>query len=519
MCCHPGLRPPPSRLLPDGEADAHGFVERVPLLFDVCALLRQTRQVELLFSGFSGRVSLSELKNAEAANARLLTVMLQKLGAFCESEFVIVGNQAAQLTGQIQLRCSGKDRRHDQLNWLSENRNWTCFLKPAGENRLFVVLVPDCFAELPSDSLTEEVETVTAIPLYLYECHQSVVSGRKEEAVAKNVTEIPRPDAEVFEDLTFVKHNPALGVDTSEIVNEAACCFKEPGRRTSRIARNASVSDLLSGMSVELANFLEHVKDICNQSLVEATFVSLQNGDYVDSSNVNFAVELCEEGQIEIDLTDFLRAICIHFSKDRQVKTDSSDASSPVLEKTVSLEEYGDGTSLRSSVCSHSSICRVFGNTIEVQFGSILASNFVPVPTNQEFFYLSPGDLPSRSSTQSSRNRSLLLSGSECAESTDVEFTDGGNRLESRADSEGFEEVFTQDAADDEVEVAFLGSTSVPTTEREEEEEEEDNEDHRLPLFISFICLMKDKRTGDIHVTVPLQSIPTCLGNSLFEFV
>jgi hypothetical protein len=503
MCCHPGLHPPPSKLLPNGEAEAQGFVECVPLLFDVCALLRETRQVELLFSGFTGCISSSEKNNPKHSNARLLRIMLQKLRTFCESKFVIEGNQAVQLTGQIQSRCLSKDRWHDQLNWLSENENWSCFLKPLGENRLFVVLVPDCFEELPSESLMEENKIITAIPLYLYECHQSVVSGQKGDIVTET------PDADVYEDLTFVKHKPVLGGDATETEVETASSFKEAGRRTGRVSRNTPSVDLRNSMSVELANFLEHVKDIYNQSLVETTYANLQNGDYVDSSNVNFALDLCEVGELEIDLTEFLRAICIHFSKGK----DSVDTPSPMLEKTVSFEEDCDVPSLRSSSCCHLSICHVFGSMIEAQFSSILSSNFAPVPTSREFFYLSPSDWQSSlsQSSVSLRNRSVLLSDSECAESTDVEFTDEKNRLESQADSEGFEEVFTQDIGDDGVEVAFCGSISGLTTEREEEEEGVNNEDHCLPLFISFICSVKDKKTGDIHVTVPLQSLPTCL--------
>lgn len=520
MCCHPGLRPPQSILRVD-ENESRGFVEHVPFLFDVCSLLRQAQQVELLFSSFNCHVPQSDQNNSEA-NSSLLALLVQKLGALCGSDFVIQDSDAARMTEQIQLRCPDDDRRQQQLGSLSENRSWTCFLKPAGDSRLFVVLVPDRAAEYNLTNLSETDETEPVISVYLYECHQLVVSGQREkkETEEKDATKPPSLGADDFEDLRFMKQNPAQDLSPTE----ASSSSGEHGRRIGRTSRNASTADFVSSVSAELMRFRELVKDAYYQSFVEATFASLQKQNYVDGSDVTGAVELCEEGRIEIDLNDFLRAICVHFnSKKRRTKEAGSGPPSPILEKTISFDEDGDTTFSRGPFCSHSmSTCRVFGKMIEAQFGSILESNFLAVPTNQEFFYFSPDESRSASSSQSSvpiRDRSAP-SISECSESSDLDFTNRRTGPESREDSDGYEEVFTQDAADDDDEVAFLGSAPVATsTDMDEEEDEDDGDAGRLPLFISFICSVKDKQTGNIHVTVPLQSIPTCLGNDVLELL
>ena len=509
MCCHPGLCPPPTRQCSDGRPNGNVSLQHVPFLFDVCLLLRQTRQLQLLFSGF-GKGQSSQ------ANARLLSLICEKLVGVCETKFLIQDADAVRLTEQIWLRCPEEDRQHDRLKWLLGVCRWNCFLKPAGESRLFVVLVPDSSTYCKSVSSESDDETDSAIPVYIYECHQWMESEKKDKEVT-GATEVTALDADVVEDLTFLRQNHEVRFDASETDQDSCVRYHGASRRVTRTSRNSSTAVFVNTVSTQLATFRERVKDVYYQCFVEATFVALRNREYVDTASVTDAVELCEEGRIGIDLTDFLSTICVHFSGiDGQLKRSGSDLATPVLEKAASVENDGDLLAGRSSICGHPlPICRVFGNMIEAQFSSILASSFQAVPASREVFFFSPYGTSWESLSQSSDSPQDTLGQSltDCSDNGDVDFTDMGQRSESRADSEGFEEVFTQEAAEEDVEVAFLGYSSGSKADKDEEGEEEDSESNDLPLFISFICSVKDKKTGHIHVTAPLTSIPTCLGN------
>ena len=479
MCCLPAsLQRIPRLIHSSPPLSSSRSVETVPFLFDLAALLLRCRQVRLLFSGF----------NSASVNRRLCEFIVDKLATLCEKDIVLDPSSSGTIAIQIESR-----RRHGnestKLEWPSaEEPNWRCFLKRFGETLLYVVLIP---TSPPPRATVDGDERKPAIPIYLYECvHSSLFlqsdgDERTQTGATTTTTTTTTTTDDVYVDYRLRKQRLPL--------------------------YSASATRHLL---IQTTAFARTIAEAYNSSFVESVFACLQVGDFLDDDCIDAVIDfdLCDESLMRFDLTEFVAAVCSHY---RPAKSSSSALPSRLLSK-----ESSDSCETDAS----GSICRAYGEDIRTEFATILNNFFRLVPTNSELFYFvsrrksisasslygtSDGDAATRTANDKDSDDGDDNDDSD-SRSAGVEFVD--TDLTSTSDGSGsFEEVSPNEVTKEEVSanrIAFNWSGVSSETDDDFGLENDDDP----PLFISLACAVKVKKTGEVFVTVPLTSIPTCIG-------
>ena len=152
------------------------------------------------------------------------------------------------------------------------------------------------------------------------------------------------------------------------------------------------LSEEVSERSTELSAFCKTLSDRFFQTFVNGVFKNLQLGFALNSYDVESSVEMiCEESCLEIDITSFIRVICMHFKKEQM----DDEVFESVLDSNVVIKRSGkhsSGSTTKSTPrtpvtampkCGSETVHKFVQNS----FQEILETKFSRVPENCELFY------------------------------------------------------------------------------------------------------------------------------------
>uniref|UniRef100_A0A672L0D1 SZT2 subunit of KICSTOR complex n=1 Tax=Sinocyclocheilus grahami TaxID=75366 RepID=A0A672L0D1_SINGR len=299
----------------------------------------------------------------------------------------------------------------------------------------------------------------------------------------------------------------------------------------------------------ELANYCSLLQEHYYQSYVKGVYRSLQQSHNVSSQDLLTAMDYCEESLQEIDITSFLQTLCGHVrvfrerhelhgsvnvSKSSDASTtfiigegedDGADRATLVSSSSIELEDVSEADSSGKVSKQH------FYNTAVIQtishilfvsqdkFMEIGAQYFKTVPSNPHyFFYCLPS---SKKEVQGERRASEDCEVSEAELATEDENVSGCCIV---TESDTDLEVEYQDCGNGRGQGAGEGeSPSDSNTVNQDEDsfsildgdsllEVEGPQPEMPPLFVHLTCSVNMK---SCHGSMPTQTLPTCLGETL----
>uniref|UniRef100_A0A8C2TAU1 SZT2 subunit of KICSTOR complex n=1 Tax=Coturnix japonica TaxID=93934 RepID=A0A8C2TAU1_COTJA len=301
----------------------------------------------------------------------------------------------------------------------------------------------------------------------------------------------------------------------------------------------------------ELVSYCTLLQEHSHQCYVKGLFKSLQQSHSISSQDLLTAVDYCEELLQEIDITNFLLTVCSHVRSFReshqhfhtQPKAASFQVGSIEQEEEQSSRERGvlvsesspteePKSSVGTSCCSEFPLsllengqpCQAHPDLhkiIQEKFLEIGSLHFKPVPSNPHYFFYCP---PSAKKEEEASRDQADRKGSEDMEVSEAELaaeegtvsgcciaTESDPELEVEyreklehefPDTDSLSDSNTVNQDDDSFSV--LGGDSL--------NEQEFLEQEMPPLFVHLTCSVKLRSQ---HSSMPVQSLPTCLGEVL----
>ncbi|XP_051652887.1 KICSTOR complex protein SZT2 isoform X5 [Manacus candei] len=317
----------------------------------------------------------------------------------------------------------------------------------------------------------------------------------------------------------------------------------------------------------ELVSYCTLLQEHSHQCYVKGLFKSLQQSHSISSQDLLTAMDYCEELLQEIDITNFLLTVCSHVRSFREshqhFHTHSKTASFQVgsieqeedqssrergvmvSESSVEMEDYSEQdshnvaspteepkSSVGTSCCSEFPLslleigqpCQAHPDLhkiIQEKFLEIGSLHFKPVPSNPHYFFYCP---PSAKKEEEASRDPADRKGSEDMEGSEAELaaeegtvsgcciaTESDPELEVEyreklehefPDTDSLSDSNTVNQDDDSFSV--LGGDSL--------NEQEFLEQEMPPLFVHLTCSVKLRSQ---HSSMPVQSLPTCLGEVL----
>ncbi|XP_065596339.1 KICSTOR complex protein SZT2 isoform X2 [Cyrtonyx montezumae] len=317
----------------------------------------------------------------------------------------------------------------------------------------------------------------------------------------------------------------------------------------------------------ELVSYCTLLQEHSHQCYVKGLFKSLQQSHSISSQDLLTAMDYCEELLQEIDITNFLLTVCSHVrsfreshqhfhthpkvasfqvgSIEQEEEQSSRERGVLVSESSAEMEDYSEQDShnvaspteeLKSSVgtscCSEFPLsllengqpCQAHPDLhkiIQEKFLEIGSLHFKPVPSNPHYFFYCP---PSAKKEEEASRDQADRKGSEDMEVSEAELaaeegtvsgcciaTESDPELEVEyreklehefPDTDSLSDSNTVNQDDDSFSV--LGGDSL--------NEQEFLEQEMPPLFVHLTCSVKLRSQ---HSSMPVQSLPTCLGEVL----
>ncbi|XP_051481752.1 KICSTOR complex protein SZT2 isoform X6 [Apus apus] len=317
----------------------------------------------------------------------------------------------------------------------------------------------------------------------------------------------------------------------------------------------------------ELVSYCTLLQEHSHQCYVKGLFKSLQQSHSICSQDLLTAMDYCEELLQEIDITNFLLTVCSHVRSFREShqhfhthsktasfqvgSTEQEDEQSSrergvlVSESSAEMEDYSEQdshniaspteepkSSMGTSCCSEFPLslleigqpCQAHPDLhkiIQEKFLEIGSLHFKPVPSNPHYFFYCPPSAKKEeeaSRDQADRKGSEDMEGSE-AELAAEEGTVSGCCIATESDPElevEYREKLEHEFPDtdslsdsntvnqDDDSFSVLGGDSL--------NEQEFLEQEMPPLFVHLTCSVKLRSQ---HSSMPVQSLPTCLGEVL----
>lgn len=209
---------------------------------------------------------------------------------------------------------------------------------------------------------------------------------------------------------------------------------------------------------------LRNVKEHCNalemihtKCFVLSLFLALYYGIYIHNSDVQNAMDLCEEELTEVDITDYITKICSHA---RQSATDK-----------IFIQALNE-----AHPCSELKNLHMI---IKKKFSKMVCSSFNQIPSNGEYYYF----------------KHLCIQPEEKVHDSDDEVSICASDIEFRSErdmsiySEG-PHLLTKGISTGPIDVAIMSDVS--------------------PLFLHFVCTLSYNNGG--HSNTSVRYLPTCLG-------
>ncbi|XP_030427546.1 KICSTOR complex protein SZT2 isoform X14 [Gopherus evgoodei] len=310
----------------------------------------------------------------------------------------------------------------------------------------------------------------------------------------------------------------------------------------------------------ELVSYCTLLQEHSHQCYVKGLFKSLQQSHSISSQDLLTAVDYCEELLQEIDITHFLLTLCSHVrafreshrhfhthpraaSQEQEEELPSRERGILISESSVEMEDYSEqdhrGFScpteepkISASCCPEFPLsllengqpCQVHPDLhkiIQEKFLEIGSLHFKPVLSNPHYFFYCPPCAKKEeeaSRDQADRKGSEDMEGSE-AELAAEEGTVSGCCIATESDPE-LEVEYREKL---ESEFPDLGSLSDSNTVNHDDDsfsvlggdslnEQELLEQEMPPLFVHLTCSVKLRSQ---HSSMPVRSLPTCLGEVL----
>uniref|UniRef100_A0A8C3F5R6 SZT2 subunit of KICSTOR complex n=1 Tax=Chrysemys picta bellii TaxID=8478 RepID=A0A8C3F5R6_CHRPI len=282
----------------------------------------------------------------------------------------------------------------------------------------------------------------------------------------------------------------------------------------------------------ELVSYCTLLQEHSHQCYVKGLFKSLQQSHSISSQDLLTAMDYCEELLQEIDITNFLLTLCSHVRAFRE-----SHRHFHMHPRAASLEQEEEPLSRERGVLvseSSTSCCpdglgpegvsltfAISCLSRQEKFLEIGSLHFKPVLSNPHYFFYCPPCVKKEeeaSRDQADRKGSEDMEGSE-AELAVEEGTVSGCCIATESDPEL--EVEYREKLENEF--PDLGSLSDSNTVNHDDDsfsvlggdslnEQELLEQEMPPLFVHLTCSVK-LRTQ--HSSMPVRSLPTCLGEVL----
>ncbi|KAG7488258.1 hypothetical protein MATL_G00032180 [Megalops atlanticus] len=319
----------------------------------------------------------------------------------------------------------------------------------------------------------------------------------------------------------------------------------------------------------ELANYCSLLQEHYHQSYVKGVYRSLQQSYNISSQDILTAMDYCEESLQEIDISAFLQTLCGHIRVFRERHEQSSVAGSQMLAGEPATFTIGegeeDGAAERGTLVASSSVdaediseaevrgkpsaptspleleepktrkvypefplsllqtqqkCEVFPDLhkiIQEKFMEIGAQYFKTVPSNPHYFFYCPPSAKKEEDLEREEERrpSEEIEVSEAELATEEENVSGCCIV---TESDTDLEVEYRDRADRKL--PDNDSLSDSNTVNQDEDsfsilegvsllEPEGPQPEMPPLFVHLTCSVNVK---NCHGSMPIQTLPTCLG-------
>ncbi|XP_039179309.1 KICSTOR complex protein SZT2 isoform X6 [Crotalus tigris] len=301
----------------------------------------------------------------------------------------------------------------------------------------------------------------------------------------------------------------------------------------------------------EVVSYCTLLQEHSHQCYVKGLFRSLQQGHNISSPDLLIAMDYCEELLQEIDITRFLLTLCNHvrtFCERHQQRLlacfEGNQASKPrgVLTSVSSAEteDFSEADSYGSACPSqepHQSCDSEFPlslldskqpcqgqpnlqQIIQEKFLEISGLYFKPVPSNPHYYFYCP---PSTKKEEEVSRDHQDRKGSEDVESSENDLaTDEGNTSSYAIGTESDPELEVEYRERLDQEFLETGSLSDSNTVNQDDDsfsvlgdslaEQELLEQDMPPLFMHLTCSVKLRSQ---HCSMPVRSLPTCLGDVL----
>uniref|UniRef100_A0A8U7MAB0 SZT2 subunit of KICSTOR complex n=1 Tax=Corvus moneduloides TaxID=1196302 RepID=A0A8U7MAB0_CORMO len=265
----------------------------------------------------------------------------------------------------------------------------------------------------------------------------------------------------------------------------------------------------------ELVTYCTLLQEHSHQCYVKGLFKSLQQSHSISSQDLLTAMDYCEELLQEIDITNFLLTVCSHVRSFRESHQHFHTHSKTAGFQVGSMEQEEEQSSRERG--AHPDLHKI----IQEKFLEIGSLHFKPVPSNPHYFFYCP---PSAKKEEEASRDQADRKGSEDMEGSEAEMaaeegavsgcciaTESDPELEVEyreklehefPDTDSLSDSNTVNQDDDSFSV--LGGDSL--------NEQEFLEQEMPPLFVHLTCSVKLRSQ---HSSMPVQSLPTCLGEVL----
>uniref|UniRef100_A0A8C0J3M6 SZT2 subunit of KICSTOR complex n=1 Tax=Chelonoidis abingdonii TaxID=106734 RepID=A0A8C0J3M6_CHEAB len=294
----------------------------------------------------------------------------------------------------------------------------------------------------------------------------------------------------------------------------------------------------------ELVSYCTLLQEHSHQCYVKGLFKSLQQSHSISSQDLLTAMDYCEELLQEIDITHFLLTLCSHVrafreshrhfhthpraaNLEQEEKLPSRERGVLISESSAEMEDYNEQDHRGGQACSGpgpegvSLTFTISCLSRQEKFLEIGSLHFKPVISNPHYFFYCPPCAKKEeeaSCDQADRKGSEDMEGSE-AELAAEEGTVSGCCIATESDPEL--EVEYREKLENEF--PDLGSLSDSNTVNHDDDsfsvlggdslnEQELLEQEMPPLFVHLTCSVKLRSQ---HSSMPVRSLPTCLGKSM----
>ena len=207
------------------------------------------------------------------------------------------------------------------------------------------------------------------LPIFIYECKFAAIS---------DMTSVSTNEQNLFVDYTSKLSDSSIHGDQNTAGNS-----------------NGFLDQL--GKSCEFSAFCKSLSDRFFLTFVNGVFTSLQKGFVLNSKDVESSVELiCEESCLEVDITSFIRIICMHFKNEKI----DDEVFGHISEGNVVIRRAGkisSGSTSKSTPRTPSCVKTKCGSEaihrfVQHSFLEILQNRFTSVPQNDELFYFNANE-------------------------------------------------------------------------------------------------------------------------------